>query len=251
MWYTLDQWRGGKVSKFRYSRFDAAGRLGVSMSTIRRMIQRGELETERDEPTPNAKVWVLLDIPPDIPGGTPDTPAGDQTHVSDAPTGSPDTPPGGIPDGIPDTPPGGIPDGIPDTPPGGIPDGIPGTPPDGVPNGMPGTHPGVSDDPLSGVLGTPGGTPNVVTELALLQQQVKHLEELGAYREERLKEAEKLAQDRADRLKESEWRYHELVKQVTSTMEHVTRALPAGNGAEGKATRRSWWPFRKRSAIGS
>jgi hypothetical protein len=77
------------------------------------------------------------------------------------------------------------------------------------------------------------------------------MEELGTYREERLKELEKLAQDRADLLKNAEWRYHELVKQVTSTMEHVTRALPAANGAEGKAIKRSWWPFRRRSTAGS
>ena len=84
--------------------------------------------------------------------------------------------------------------------------------------------------------------------MIILRQQVRHLEELGTYREERLKEVERLAEERADRLKDSEWRYHELVKQVTSTMEQVTRALPPANGTEKQARKRSWWPFRRRSA---
>ena len=66
--------------------------------------------------------------------------------------------------------------------------------------------------------------------------------------EERVKGLEELAEERADRLKDSEWRYHELVKQVTSTMEQVTRALPPANGTEKQARKRCWWPFRRRSA---
>ena len=238
----------GKVSKRRYSKFDAAGHLGVSMSTIRRMIQRGELETERDGPKPNGKVWVLLDdypgtpedVPSDPPAGsdsTPSAPSANQTNVSgDAASGQLGTP--GTPaDGTPFTP-------------YGVPADL-ATGSSGIPDGMPGSPAGVPDAQPSGVPDTPEGTPDLVTEVAVLRQQVRHMEELGTYREERLKELEKLAQDRADLLKNAEWRYHELVKQVTSTMEHVTRALPAANGAEGKAIKRSWWPFRRRSTAGS
>jgi hypothetical protein len=80
--------------------------------------------------------------------------------------------------------------------------------------------------------------PNLLTEVALLRQQVQ-------YMEERVKDLEQLSQDRADRLKESEWRYHELVKQVTSTMEHVTRALPAASEQPTGQRKRGWWPFRR------
>ena len=44
------------MNKRRYSRIAAAEHLGVSISTIRRMIERGELDTERDGPRSNGKV---------------------------------------------------------------------------------------------------------------------------------------------------------------------------------------------------
>ena len=45
----------------RLSKLEAAMRLGVSPSTIDRMIQRGQLEAEKDPHGTRYKVWVLLD----------------------------------------------------------------------------------------------------------------------------------------------------------------------------------------------
>ena len=191
------------MNKRRYSRIAAAEHLGVSISTIRRMIERGELDTERDGPRSNGKVWVLLDDhlgnPDGVPPESSGTPGNPLTVSSD-----PATSPNGVPDS-----------------PVGMPDGVP-----------------------SGMAASPGGVPDLATEVVLLRQQVQHMEE-------RVKDLEQLSQERADRLKESEWRYHELVKQVTSTMEHVTKALPPANGVQKKATKRAWWPFRRRSTAGS
>ena len=180
------------MNKRRYSRIAAAEHLRVSISTIRRMIERGELDTERDGPRSNGKVWVLLDDhlgnPDGVPPESSGTPGNPLTVSSDPATS---------PNGVPDSP-----------------------------------------------VGMPGGVPDLATEVVLLRQQVQHMEE-------RVKDLEQLSQERADRLKESEWRYHELVKQVTSTMEHVTKALPPANGVQKKATKRAWWPFRRRSTTGS
>ena len=43
----------------RLSKLEAAQRLGVSPSTLDRMIRRGELEIEREGRGDRAKVWVL------------------------------------------------------------------------------------------------------------------------------------------------------------------------------------------------
>ena len=45
----------------RLSKLDAAAHLGLSPSTIDRMIQRGELESEKEPHGTRYKVWVLLD----------------------------------------------------------------------------------------------------------------------------------------------------------------------------------------------
>ena len=45
----------------RLSKLDAAAHLGISPSTIDRMIQRGELESEKEPHGTRYKVWVLLD----------------------------------------------------------------------------------------------------------------------------------------------------------------------------------------------
>ena len=56
----------------RLSKLEAAHRLGVSPSTLDRMIRRGELEIEREGRGDRAKVWVLAPgLSSDAPGGQP------------------------------------------------------------------------------------------------------------------------------------------------------------------------------------
>lgn len=45
----------------RYTRQQAAAHLGVSLTTVDRMIRRGEVQMEREGPGERARVWVLLD----------------------------------------------------------------------------------------------------------------------------------------------------------------------------------------------
>ena len=45
----------------RLSKMEAATRLGVSLSTIDRMIQRGELQTHKEAHGSRHRLWVLLD----------------------------------------------------------------------------------------------------------------------------------------------------------------------------------------------
>ena len=73
----------------RLSKLEAAMRLGVSPSTIDRMIQRGQLEAEKEPHGTRYKVWVLLDDeqtdePDDSPPGQP---------VDESPDEPPDEPP--------------------------------------------------------------------------------------------------------------------------------------------------------------
>ena len=49
----------------RLSKRAAADTLGISLSTLHRRIQRGELETEREGSAANDKVWVLVEISED------------------------------------------------------------------------------------------------------------------------------------------------------------------------------------------
>ena len=52
----------------RLSKLDAATRLGISPSTVDRMIQRGQLDAEKEPHGTRYKIWVLLD---DEPGDSP------------------------------------------------------------------------------------------------------------------------------------------------------------------------------------
>ena len=73
----------------RLSKLEAAMRLGVSPSTIDRMIQRGQLEAEKELHGTRYKVWVLLDDEQtDEPG---DSPPGQP--VDESPDEPPDEPP--------------------------------------------------------------------------------------------------------------------------------------------------------------
>ena len=203
----------------RFTKLEAAVHLGVSPTTISRMIQRGELQVEREGPGDRAKVWVLIEdssnglssgSPSGIPD-VPDIPTGSPSDVPDIPTGSPsDVPdiPTGSPSDVPDVP-AGSPTDVPD-----------------VPTGSPSDVPDVP-------AGSPAGTAADL-ELAVLQERVKHLEQL--------------AEERGERLKDSEWRYHELVKEFANTVATLTRALPAPEDTRQATTKRSWWPFHRRSA---
>ena len=182
----------------RFTKLEAAVHLGVSPTTISRMIQRGELQVEREGPGDRAKVWVLIE---DSSNGL----------SSGSPSGIPDVPPGlptGSPSDVPDIP-TGSPSDVPDVP-AGSPSDVPDVPP-----------------------GSPAGTAADL-ELAVLQERVKHLEQL--------------AEERGERLKDSEWRYHELVKEFANTVATLTRALPAPEDTRQATTKRSWWPFHRRSA---
>ena len=73
----------------RLSKLEAAMRLGVSPSTVDRMIQRGQLEAEKEPHGTRYKVWVLLDDEQtDEPG---DSPPGQP--VDESPDEPPDEPP--------------------------------------------------------------------------------------------------------------------------------------------------------------
>jgi hypothetical protein len=147
----------------RLSKRAAADTLGISLSTLHRRIQRGELETEREGSAANDKVWVLVDIADDSPDDIPSDIAEEQAAMAV--------------------------------------DILP------VPSGM-------ADD----------------REVAVLREQVKHLEELAAYR--------------AELLKESELRFHELMASSQKTIEALTRALPEPPPPRERKKRTWWWPFR-------
>ena len=147
----------------RLSKRAAADTLGISLSTLHRRIQRGELETEREGSAANDKVWVLVDIADGSSNDISSDIAGEQAEMTvDIPT---------------------------------------------VPSAM-------ADD----------------REVAVLREQVKHLEELAAYR--------------AELLKESELRFHELMNSSQKTIEALTRALPEPPQPREQKKRTWWWPFR-------
>ena len=79
--------------------------------------------------------------------------------------------------------------------------------------------------------------------VAVLMQQVKGLEELVTYQREQLKD--------------SDWRYQQLMEQLSASQKNVealTRALPAPaldieTPEKGQEVKRSWWwPFRRQGA---
>ena len=82
----------------RLSKVDAAKVLQIHHSTIDRMIQRGELQVEREGHGRRAKVWVLLDgvpesvpesVPEGVPTGSPYSPDGQPISSSPASSGPP------------------------------------------------------------------------------------------------------------------------------------------------------------------
>ena len=268
------------MNKRRYSRIAAAEHLGVSISTIRRMIERGELDTERDGPRSNGKVWVLLDDhlgnPDGVPPESSGTPGNPLTVLSDPATS---------PNGVPDSPVGM---------------------PDGVPSGMAASPGGVPDLATEVVL--------LRQQVQHMEERVKDLEQLSQERADRLKgvgvalsrtgkaghfhdgtrdqgpaTSERGAEEgdqtrlvalqtpitrqapeqarrgdpplplatgagaeeagrlpRGELLKEEELRFHALLQELSSshrTVETLSKALPAGPHAEPARLR--WWPFRR------
>ena len=158
----------------RLSKVDAAKVLQVHHSTVDRMIQRGELQIEREGQGRGAKVWVLLD---DI--------------AEDAPAGTPSGPPAG---------------------------------PSRSLNGQ-----------SAGPSPAPSAPPTDVSadvELAALRERVKGLEQLAEYNRQQLVDAD--------------WRYQQLLEQLTSSQrisEGLTRSLPAAALTDEPSPRRRWWPF--------
>ena len=79
----------------RLSKLDTAIRLGVSPSTVDRMIQRGQLDAEKEPHGTRYKIWVLLDDEPgDSPPDQPVDESRDEPPVAnDEPGDSPVPPP--------------------------------------------------------------------------------------------------------------------------------------------------------------
>ena len=155
----------------RLTKMEAAARLEVSQSTIDRMIQRGDLQVQKERHGNRHRIWVLVDdSSPDMPG---EESREASTDVLDSSTDS------------------------------------------------------LVHSPLERV------DMSETLELTVLRERVKNLEEL--------------VEHHRGLLKDSEWRYQQLLEQLSSnqrTVESLTRALPAGDsGTSGQ--RRRWWPFGK------
>ena len=71
----------------RYTRQQAAEHLGVSLTTVDRMVRRGEVQMERDGPGERARVWVLLDE--EHLGSSPGAPNGAAPVATGASLGEP------------------------------------------------------------------------------------------------------------------------------------------------------------------
>ena len=162
----------------RLSKVDAAKVLQVHHSTVDRMIQRGELQVEREGHGRGAKVWVLLD---------------------------------------------------------GVAEGAPGDVPEGAPMASPAGSPRSLNGQLAGPSPAPSAPPTDVSaevELAALRERVKGLEQLAEYNRQQLVDAD--------------WRYQQLLEQLTSSQrisEGLTRSLPAAALTDESSQRRRWWPF--------
>ena len=162
----------------RLSKVDAAKVLQVHHSTVDRMIQRGELQVEREGHGRGAKVWVLLD---------------------------------GVAEGAP----------------GDVPEGAPMASPAGSPRSLNGQSAGPSPAPSA-----PPTDVSAEVELAALRERVKGLEQLAEYNRQQLVDAD--------------WRYQQLLEQLTSSQrisEGLTRSLPAAALTDESSQRRRWWPF--------
>ena len=162
----------------RLSKVDAAKVLQVHHSTVDRMIQRGELQVEREGHGRGAKVWVLLD---------------------------------GVAEGAP----------------GDVPEGAPIASPAGSPRSLNGQSAGPSPAPSA-----PPTDVSADVELAALRERVNGLEQLAEYNRQQLVDAD--------------WRYQQLLEQLTSSQrisEGLTRSLPAAALTDESSQRRRWWPF--------
>ena len=144
------------MTNMRLTKQQAADHFGVSVTTLDRMIRRGELQIERDGPGERAKVWILLD-----------------------------------------------------------------------------EEEGLSDGSPNRQQGRPRDEPRDV-EMEVLREKVKNLEELSDYHKQQLKDAE--------------WRYQQILQELSSshrTVETLTRALPAASEQPTEQRKRGWWPFRR------
>ena len=162
----------------RLSKVDAAKVLQVHHSTVDRMIQRGELQVEREGHGRGAKVWVLLD---------------------------------------------------------GVAEGAPGDGPEGAPMASPAGSPHSLNGQSAGPSPAPSAPPTDVSaevELAALRERVNSLEQLAEYNRQQLVDAD--------------WRYQQLLEQLTSSQrisEGLTRSLPAAALTDEPSQPRRWWPF--------
>ena len=79
------------MSVQRLTKRQAADHLGVSDSTLHRMIQRRELETERETRAGKTRVWVLVQTPDELsPESSPNlSPASSPTATEPSPESSP------------------------------------------------------------------------------------------------------------------------------------------------------------------
>lgn len=149
----------------KLTKLEAAARFEVSQSTIDRMIQRGDLQVQKERHGNRHRIWVVLDESREASTGVFDSSPNESGH----------------------------------------------SPPERV--------------DMSETL-----------ELTVLRERVKNLEEL--------------VEHHRGLLKDSEWRYQQLLEQLSSnqrTVESLTRALPAGDNGT-LSQRRRWWRFGKGSS---
>ena len=192
----------------RLSKVDAAKVLQVHHSTVDRMIQRGELQVEREGHGRGAKVWVLLD-------------------------GVAEGAPGDVPEGAPMASPAGSPRSLNGQSAGPSP--APSAPPTDVSAGLSPAPSAPPTDVSAGLSPAPSAPPTDVSaevELAAFRERVKGLEQLAEYNRQQLVDAD--------------WRYQQLLEQLTSSQrisEGLTRSLPAAALTDEPSPRRRWWPF--------
>ena len=252
----------------RLTKLDAALALGVSPSTINRMIRRNELTIEKERRGSQYKVWVLLDDDLAVAGGA-EQPAMGQDDMAAPPEGASGQPvmaPNSIAGspGSDAAPPKGAadrPTAISSCVPG-LPDGT-AVQPKAEPNGVAGSPEGVAGQPAlerHGIAGPPedaadhsavepnGVAGNAALDPAGTQFDQAALVELATLRE-RVKNSEQLAEYRGELLKEAELRFHALLQELSSsqhTVDNLTKMLPAGKEEEGKKRRR-WWRFGRKA----
>ena len=215
----------------RLAKLDAAVHLGVSPSTVDRMIQRGDLQVYKEPHGTRYKVWVLFDddSADSSLGESPNTASETREEPGDLPVQAPEEP-GDSPPQAPEEP-GDSPVQAPEEP-GDSPVQAPEEPGD-LPVQAP-EEPG--DSPVQ------APEESVLAELTDLRERVKHAEE-------RAKNLEGLADFRKKLLDDSEWRYQELLQQLKLSQETnvaLAKAFPPAltEPTAGQSPhRRWWWPF--------